>query len=69
MSGMTVGNISFGHLAESNWYKSEMLRLDAENIALKRRIGALERCLEKCIPSDNNVANERIELLKPENTW
>jgi len=69
MSDMTVGSINFGQLAEANWYKAEMLRLDAENIALKRRIGALERCLEKCIPGDNNVANERIQLLNPEDTW
>lgn len=69
MSDMTVGSISFGHLAESNWFKSEMLRLDAENIALKRRIGALERCLEKCLPSDNSVAAERTRLLSLEDTW
>jgi hypothetical protein len=69
MSDMTVGSISFGHLAESNFYKAEMLRLDAENLELKRRTARLERCLERCIPSDNAVANERIELLRPEDKW
>ena len=69
MSDMTVGSINFGQLAESNWHKAEALRLDAENLELKRRIGRLERCLERCIPGDNTVANERLELLKPEDKW
>ena len=66
MSDMTVGNISFGHLAESNWHKAEALRLDAENLELIRRINRLKDMLERCYAPDPQTAEERILLLKAE---
>ena len=69
MSDMTVGNISFGHLAESNWHKAEALRLDEENLRLKRENNRLRAVLERCLPPDNATAAERNELLQPKDLW
>lgn len=62
----TIGQISFGHQAESNWHKAEVLRLDEENLKLRRRLNEAVRLLERCLPADNNVANERILFLQRE---
>lgn len=66
MSDVTVGNISFGHLAESNWHKAEALRLDAENVELIRRINRLKDMLERCYAPDSKTADERSLLLAAE---
>ena len=66
MSDVTVGNISFGHLAESNWHKAEALRLVAENLELIRRINRLKDMLERCYAPDPQTANERALLLRQE---
>ena len=66
MSNVTVGNISFGHLAESNFHKAEALRLDEENLQLIRRINRLKDMLERCYAPDPQTADERILLLRQE---
>ena len=64
MTTHTVGNISFGHLAESNWHKAEALRLDEENLKLRRRLNEAVRLLERCMPADNKVGAERATFLQ-----
>ena len=66
MSDVTVGNISFGHLAESNWHKSEALRLDEENIKLHRRLREALDLLKRSYAPDAKTADERTLLLKRE---
>lgn len=66
MTDVTVGNISFGHLAESNWHKSEALRLDEENIKLHRRLREALGLLERCYAPDSKTADERSLLLAAE---
>jgi len=62
----TPGRITFGHQAESNWHKAEALRLDEENLKLRKRLTQAIWILERCMPADNNVANERILFLQRE---
>jgi hypothetical protein len=62
----TPGSITFGHQAESNWHKAEAQRLDEENLRLRKRLTKAIWILERCIPADNNVANERILFLQRE---
>jgi len=33
--------LSFGHMAESNWYKAEAARLSEENAKLKKKLSKL----------------------------
>jgi hypothetical protein len=66
MSTHTVGSISFGHQAESNWHKAEAMRLDEENLKLRRRLNEAVRLLERCLPSDNKVGAERAAFLQRE---
>ena len=66
MSDMTVGNISFGHLAESNWHKAEMQRLGAENLDLIRRLNHAKRLLEKCASPDTATDERRVLFLQQE---
>ena len=63
----TVGEIgfgpNFGAMAESNWNLAEKLRLEDENRELIKQINRLKWLLERCMPADNNVANERLRVL------
>ncbi len=63
----TVGEIgfgpNFGQMAESNWHLAEKLRLEDENRELIKQINRLKWLLERCMPADNNVANERLRVL------
>jgi hypothetical protein len=62
----TPGRITFGHQAESNWHKAEVLRLDEENLKLRRRLNEAVRLLERCLPADNKVGAERAAFLQRE---
>ena len=60
------GRISFGHQAESNWHKAEALRLDEENLKLRRRLSEAVRLLERCVPDDNKTGADRCLFLQRE---
>ena len=64
---LVVGEIGFGRNfgaeAESNWHLAEKLRLEDENRELIKQINRLKWVLERCMPADNNVANERLRVL------
>ena len=64
---LVVGEVgfgpNFGAMAESNWHLAEKLRLEDENRELIKEINRLKWVLERCMPADNNVANERLRVL------
>ena len=66
MSNVTVGSISFGHLAEGNWHKAEAQRLAAENIDIIRRFNHAKRLLEKCASPDAATDEQRVLFLQRE---
>ena len=60
----TVGSVGFGPTFASNPVDNEIIAdLRAENSELIRRVNRLTWVLERCIPADNNVANERLRVL------
>jgi hypothetical protein len=61
----TVGAVGFGPTFASNPVDNEIIAdLRAENSELIRRINRLIWVLERCIPADNTVANERLRVLE-----
>jgi hypothetical protein len=61
----TVGEVGFGPTLASNPVDSEIIaELRAENAELIRRINQLTWALERCVPADNTVANERLRALE-----
>ena len=62
----TPGRITFGHQAESNWHKAEAMRLDEENLSLRRRLNEAVRLLERCIPDNDKTGAERRLFLQRE---
>jgi len=61
----TVGQVSFAPpSAEAEFYRGRNAALEAENAELIRRINRFIWVLERCIPADNTVANERLRVLE-----
>jgi hypothetical protein len=61
----TVGEVGFGPTLASNPVDNEIIAdLRAENAELIRRVNRLTWVLERCIPADNTVANERLRALE-----
>lgn len=56
---LLVGSVGFG----PSFADKTISDLEAENSELIRRINRLTWVLERCIPADNNVANERLRVL------
>jgi hypothetical protein len=61
----TVGEVGFGPTFAGNPVDNEIIaELRAENAELIRRINRLIWALERCVPADNTVANERLRALE-----
>ena len=65
MSDFTVGQVSFAPpSAEADFYRARNAALVAENAELIRRVNRLAWVLERCVPADNTIANERLRALE-----
>jgi hypothetical protein len=65
VSDFTVGQVSFSPpSAEAEFYRGRNAALEAENAELIRRVNRLTWVLERCVPADNTIANERLRALE-----
>ena len=62
---LVVGEVGFGPTFAGNPVDNEIIAdLRAENAELIRRVNRLTWVLERCVPADNTIANERLRALE-----